>query len=160
LKALRLINLSAIPSPPIDSHPLLREYFAEQLRTYFFEAWRAGHRRLFEHLCRATGYQPTTLANLQPLYQAVVPGCLGELYGETRTKVYRDRILRGTRRDGFYSMAKLGAIGADLTAVTCFFAKPWTDLQPNLAPSSQVWLLNQAAVRLWALGRLNEAIEP
>ena len=35
----------------LDAHPLLREYFARQLRTQQPEAWRAAHRRLYEHLC-------------------------------------------------------------------------------------------------------------
>ena len=40
------------------------------------EAWRAAHRRLYEHLCATTkeGDQPT-LEDLQPLYQAVAHGC-------------------------------------------------------------------------------------
>jgi hypothetical protein len=160
LTVLRLIDVSASPVPPIDSHPLLREYFAEQLRTRFSEAWRTGHRRLFEYLCETTEHQPATLAGLQPLYQAVAHGCLAGLYEQARIHVYRNRILRGTKRDGFYSMRKLGAIGADLGAMACFFATPWTTLAPNLSPTAQAWLLNQAAVRLRALGRLTEAVEP
>ena len=75
-------------------------------------------------------------------------------------KVYRDRILRGTGNDGFYSTKKLGAIGADLGAVAAFFDEPWTRLSPNLSAPDQAWLLNEAAFRLRALGRLTEAVEP
>ena len=71
-----------------------------------------------------------------------------------------DRILRGTGPDGFYSTKKLGAIGADLGAVACFFTTPWTTLAPSLAPADQAWLLNEAAFNLRALGRLTEAAEP
>src|SRR4029077_5726289 len=73
---LRLIDVQFSPSPPIDSHPLLREYFAEQVRMHLSEAWQAGHRRLFEHLCETTEHRPATLPGLQPLYQAVAHGCL------------------------------------------------------------------------------------
>src|ERR1700709_992708 len=44
LTVLRLINVPTSPSPPIDSRPILREYFAEHLRTHFLKAWEAGHR--------------------------------------------------------------------------------------------------------------------
>jgi hypothetical protein len=39
----------------LDAHPLLREYFAwGELREQRPEAWRAAHRRLYEHLCATT----------------------------------------------------------------------------------------------------------
>ena len=45
----------------LDAHPLLREYFATQLRRQHPEAWRDAHRRLYEHLSATTkeGDQPT-----------------------------------------------------------------------------------------------------
>ncbi len=159
LSVLRLIDLAASPSPPVDSQPLLRECFAEQVRTRFPEAWQAGHRRLFEHLCETTERQPATLDGLQPLYQAVAHGCLAGVH-EQACDVYHDRILRGTETDGFYSWKKLGAIGANLGAVACFFTTPWAILAQNLAPSVQAWLLNEAANYLRSLGRLGEAVEP
>ena len=38
----------------LDAHPLLREYFARRVRRQQPEAWRAAHRRLYEHLCATT----------------------------------------------------------------------------------------------------------
>jgi hypothetical protein len=57
----------------IDAHPLVREYFARQLRDRRPEAFRAAHSRLFDHLCTATPYRPDTLDGLQPLYQCCYP---------------------------------------------------------------------------------------
>ena len=159
LRDLRLIALEP-DATAIDSHPLLREYFAERLREDVPDAWRAGHRRLYQHLCVATEHQPDTLPGLQPLYQAVAHGCRAGLHAEARRDVYRDRILRGTGPGGNYSTFKLGAIGADLGAVACFFDEPWRRLSPNLSPADKAWLLNEAAFRLRALGRLTEAVEP
>jgi len=145
----------------IDAHPLVREYFARQLREKRPEAFRAAHSRLFDHLCETTPERPDTLAGLQPLYQAVTHGCLAGRQPEARKNVYVDRILRGTGgADRFYSTDKLGAFGADLGAVAAFFEEPWRRLAPNLSAPGQAWLLNQAAVRLRALGRLTEAAEP
>src|SRR6185295_17856801 len=41
----------------LDAHPLVREYFARQLRETHPEAWRAAHGRLFEHLRDSTPHQ-------------------------------------------------------------------------------------------------------
>jgi hypothetical protein len=83
----------------LDAHPLVREYFSERLRTQRPEAWRAGHRRLFEHLGATTkeGDQPT-LDDLQPLYQAVAHGCLAGMQREAFFAVYFPRIRRDRRR--------------------------------------------------------------
>ena len=141
----------------IDCHPLVREYFAKQLREKNPDAWRAGHRRLYEHLKESTEDQPKTLDGLQPLYQAVAHGCQAGLHQEACVEVYRDRIQRGGE---FYSVNKLGAFGADLGAVACFFEQPWRRLAPGLNEADQAWLLNEAAFRLRALGRLTEALDP
>ncbi|BDI07879.1 hypothetical protein CATMQ487_48490 [Sphaerotilus microaerophilus] len=142
----------------LDAHPLLREYFARQLREQQPDAWRAAHGRLFEHLCARTneGDQPT-LEDLQPLYQAVAHGCLAGLQQRACEEVYYARIARKAEA---YAVKKLGAFGSDLGAVACFFDQPWQRVSPALTEADQAWLLNQAAFRLRALGRLTEALEP
>jgi tetratricopeptide (TPR) repeat protein len=145
---------------PADAHPLIREYFAKQLRDKHDAGHQAAHSRLFDYLCQSTEHQPATLDGLQPLYQAVVHGCWAGRQQEACVQVYRDRILRGTGPGGFYSRNKLGAIGANLGAVAAFFEAPWTRLSPNLSEPAQAWLLNEAAFYLRALGRLTEAVEP
>ena len=144
----------------VDTHPLVREYFAEQLRVRQPEALRQGHRRLYEHLKASVPYLPDGLAGLQPLYQAVVHGCKAGLHQEACAEVYQDRILRGTGHDGFYSTRKLGAFSVNLRAVACFFEEPWRRLAPALSLAFQYWLLSVAAFNLRALGRLTESFEP
>ena len=144
----------------LDAHPLVREYFAAQLRGQHADVYREGHRRLYDCLCGSVPYWPEGADGLQPLYQAVAHGCRAGLYEEARAKVYRDRILRGTGSDGFYSALKLGLIGSDLGAVACFFTVPWSRLAHELTENAQTWLLNEAACSLLALGRLIEALEP
>ena len=160
LKRLSEVDLLTVTPDAIDAHPLIREYFAKQLRDTQPAAFQAAHSRLFDHLCETTPYRPDTLDGLQPLYQAVVHGCLAGRQQEACDKVYVDRILRGTGSDGFYSTKKLGAIGADLAAVAAFFDEPWSRVSPNLSEADQAWLLNEAAFRLRALGRLTEALQP
>jgi hypothetical protein len=101
------------------------------------------------------------MEGLQPLYQAVSHGCRAGLYQDTCDQVYRDRILR---RGAYYSIRQLGAAAADLGAIVAFFADlretPWQRPVPDLAPAARSWLLSEAAYRLRALGRLDEARGP
>ena len=80
----------------LDAHPLLREYFARQLRTQHPEAWRAAHRRLYEHLCATTPDKPsphskTSNRSTKPWPTAARRGC-----SRRRVTRFTDaRILRG-----------------------------------------------------------------
>ncbi|AVP96070.1 hypothetical protein C7S18_02175 [Ahniella affigens] len=155
-------NLAQKPEPrnlPVDAHPLVREYFARQLSEDEPQSYQTAHAQLFKYLCQVAQYQPDTLESLQTLYQAVLHGCLASRHQEAR-EVYRDRILRGTGAGGFYTTRTLGAFGAELGAVTAFFDSPWKSPSPKLARSDQAWLINLAAFRLTALGRVAEALEP
>jgi tetratricopeptide (TPR) repeat protein len=158
LEKLRLVHIQQIESGKrfVDAHPLIREHYAQVMKDG--DAWREGHRRLYEHLCAITneGDQPT-LDDLQPLYQAVAHGCQAGLQQEVCDQVYYQRI---SRREESYSTKKLGAFGADLFAVGCFFEKAWSRVSPALSLGNQAWLLNQAAFRLRALGKLTEALDP
>src|SRR5207249_1302707 len=107
-----------------------------------------------------TAHRPDTLEGLQPLYQAVVHGCLAGRHQEACDEVYIDRINRGTESGGFYSTKQLGAVGADLAAVAAFFDEPWDRVSPNLTEAARAWLLSVAAFDLRALGRLAEALQP
>ena len=145
----------------LDAHPLLREYFAKHFREAHAAAWMAAHQRLYKHLTATTPDKGApTLDDLQPLYQAVAHGCRAGMQQEACVKVYIGRILRGTESNGFYSTYKLGAFGADLGAVACFFEEPWRRVAPDLTAPAQAWLLNEASRYLRALGRLTEAAEP
>ncbi len=156
LEEIQLLTVQADGS--LDAHPLLREYFGQRLREAQPETWRAAHRRLYEHLCATTPDKPdATLEDLQPLYQAVAHGCHAGLQQEACEKVYIERIGRG---DEAYAVKRLGAFGSDLGAVACFFETPWIRVSPALTQADQAWLLNEAAFRLGALGRLTEALDP
>jgi hypothetical protein len=121
----------------IDAHPLVRDYLAAALMERNLNAFREGHRRLFERLKTTAPYRPEGLEGLQPLYRAVAHGCLAGCWEEARAEVYRDRILRGTGPGGNCSTFKLGAIGADLGAIACLFEDPWTRPARALAEPAQ-----------------------
>jgi len=141
----------------IDAHPLVREYFAKQLSEQHPEAWKAAHQRLFEYLRDNTPAQlQPTLDELQPLYQGVAHGCKAGLYLEA-SEVFGRRIRQGAT---CYSCKRLGAYGADLGAIACFFQTPFSRFAQSFPDKMQAWLLNEAAFCLRPLGRLNEAVDP
>ena len=174
LKGINLLSEQA--DGALDAHPLLREYFARQLREQKPDAWRAAHRRLYEHLCATAPectkfdereammarlgmpiHEQPTLGDLDPLYQSVAHGCQAGLQQEVLYEVYWNRIQRGPEA---YSTKKLGSFGSDLGAIACFFAQPWNHLAAALGEEEQAWMLNEAAYTLRGLGRLTEALEP
>nr|VFK13275.1 MAG: hypothetical protein BECKLPF1236A_GA0070988_100855 [Candidatus Kentron sp. LPFa]VFK24283.1 MAG: hypothetical protein BECKLPF1236C_GA0070990_100126 [Candidatus Kentron sp. LPFa] len=158
-------------------HDLAREHFRRRFRRFGWsrgtethaetdEGRAANTRALHARLYRLHSaviqpvWRPEGMDGLHPLYEAVYHGARAGLHQETLVDIYRDRILRGTGSGGFYSIRKLGAIGADLAAVENFFVQPWREPSPNLSDADQAWLLNQAAMHLRALGRLTEALAP
>ena len=141
----------------LDAHPLVREHFGARLQAEREDAWKAGHERLYEHLkASQTIHRPDTLAEMAPLFQAVHHGCHASQRQEVLDDVYYDRIRKG----GDYLVQKLGAFGTDLGLVASFFDPPFTHTAADLTEPARSWLLNEAAFRLRALGRLGEAVAP
>jgi tetratricopeptide (TPR) repeat protein len=141
----------------LDAHPLVREHFGERLREEAPAAWQAGHARLYEHYRAAAPELPETLEAMMPLYTAIAHGCRTGRVEEACDEVYRRRIRRGRE---CFSLKKLGAYGAELTALSGFFDRPWSNPSVRLSLAARAWLLNEAGFALRALGRLPEAIEP
>ncbi len=157
-RAKLLADESRHDPPRLDSHPLVREHFDEQLESNRPESWRAGHERLFEHYQGVPKeHQPSTLEGLGPLYAAVAHGCAAGRHQEAFDEVYWARI---QREEGFYTLRKLGVSGSDLAAVSSFFEIPWSKVAGGLREDVNGFLLNQAGFCLRALGRLREAAEP
>jgi tetratricopeptide (TPR) repeat protein len=87
----------------------------------------------------------------------VAHGCQAGLQQEVCDRVFYTRISRAQEA---YAAKKLGAFASDLGAIACFFDSPWSRVSSAIREADQAWVLNEAAFRLRALGRLNEALEP
>jgi tetratricopeptide (TPR) repeat protein len=142
-----------------DTHPLIRQFFATQFKQQQPAAFQQAHRVLFEYFQTVPEkHQPDTLADLEPLYRAVLHGCLAGEYKKAREDVFRDRIRRNADA---YSIKKLGAYSQDLIALSAFFPRGWSAVQSSgLSEAAQAWLLAEAAFCLMSLGRLEEAVAP
>jgi tetratricopeptide (TPR) repeat protein len=137
----------------LDAHPLVREHFGEQFKREQPDAWREGHRRLYEHLKKKAKPLPETIEQMAPLYAAVVHGCLAGKNEEACAELLRDRIRR--RED--FSVKKLGSVGSEVTVLSACFDPPWERLVPGFSEPAQTWVMNAAGSALQALGRLPEA---
>jgi tetratricopeptide (TPR) repeat protein len=154
LRDVGLLAVGAEGDARLDAHPLVREYFGEQLRGEQPDAWREGHRRLYEHLRAKAKELPETLEEMAPLYAAVVHGCLAGKHQEALDEVHRKRIKRTVKH---FSTKKLGAFGSEVAVLSAFFEPPWERLAPGLSEADQAFVLNDAGFALRAVGRLPEA---
>ncbi|HEX4953518.1 MAG TPA: toll/interleukin-1 receptor domain-containing protein [Thermoanaerobaculia bacterium] len=157
LRQARLVSEPDGNSHSLDAHPLVREHFGARLKEAAPESWREGNLRLYEHYQQAAPDLPETLEQMLPLYAAVVHGCRGGRVVEAYAEVFKRRIRRWN--EGF-SWRKLGAFGAELTALAAFFNHPWDQPSQDLSAADQAWILNTAGFHLRALGRLGEAVGP
>ena len=151
----------------IDTHPMVREHFGEELRGHHPEAWREAHGRLCQHFNGLPEqYQPDTLEAMAPLVQAIYHGCEAGRYEEILAHIYMERILRNdylgksSRHDHFYLIERLGAHGIDLSIISNFFEDPFETPVAEIGEGYQAFILHQAGFDLTALGRLSEAVEP
>jgi hypothetical protein len=119
LRRARLISGEDRHNPGyLDAHPLVREYFGEQLRSQRTEAWREGNRRLYYHYRAVAPELPDSVRDMEPLFLAVICGCQACLFRDALHEVYLPRIERGSAS---FAAKVLGAGGALLSVLAHFF---------------------------------------
>jgi tetratricopeptide (TPR) repeat protein len=141
----------------LDCHPLIREYFGENLKENNPEGWKEAHSRLYEYYKDQAKEYPDTIQEMMPLYAAVAHGCQAGRYHVAFEDVYRQRI---QRRNQYFDVKKLGAFGADLAALAGFFDSLWDKPVAGLTESNNSLVLGNTGTFLHTLGRLAEAAQP
>jgi predicted ATPase len=136
----------------LDTHPLVREYFGDQLRTQRTEAWEECNKRLYDYYRRLAPELPGSFREMEPLFLAVICGCNACLFREALHEVYIPRIQRG---DVSFASNVLGARGALLSALAPFFEEGrWGSLAEesvagqSLTAEDQLFVLTQAGLYL------------
>ena len=102
----------------LDTHPLVREYFGEQLRSQQTDAWKECNRRLYHYYRTLAPQLPDSFREMEPLFLAVICGCNAGLFREALHEVYIPRIQRG---NASFAANVLGARGALLSVLVHFF---------------------------------------
>ena len=138
----------------LDAHPLVREYFGEQLRSQRTEAWKECNRRLYDYYQTLAPPLPDNLREMEPLFLAVICGCNAGLFRAALHEVYIPRIQRG---EASFAANVLGARGALLSVLVHFFEHGrWgspvgTGVEgQSLTAEDQLFILMQAALYLTA----------
>ncbi|MCK4763291.1 MAG: TIR domain-containing protein [Candidatus Aminicenantes bacterium] len=162
LDNLRRAHLLAKENPispgSLDCHPLVREYFGEQLAQEQPEGFKAAHQRLYNYYKDLPEKDlPDTIQEMEPLFAAISHGCAAGLHREALDDVYWKRVCR---ENEYFIFNQLGAFGSFLSALSHFFDTPWTTPAAGLKKEDQALLLSWAAFGLRAVGRLAEAAEP
>ena len=104
----------------LDTHPLVREYFGEQLRNQRTDAWKECNRRLYDRYRKLAPQLPDSLREMEPLFLAVICGCNAGLFRAALHEVYVPRIQRGNAN---FTANVLGARGALLSVLVHFFER-------------------------------------
>ena len=158
LARLRRARLLAAEDPynprHLDAHPLVREYFGEQLRNRRTETWKECNRRLYNYYRTLAPQLPDSFGEMEPLFLAVICGCRAGLFREALHEVYIPRIQRG---DTSFAADVLGARGALLSVLAHFFeGGRWgsplqIDIEgQSLTAEDQLFILLQAGQYLTA----------
>src|SRR5438132_8407166 len=133
-------------------HPLVREYFGDQLRSQRTDAWKECNRRLYIHYREITPQLPDSIREMEPLFSAVICGCNAGLFREALHEVYIPRIQRG---NDHFAANVLGARGPLLSVLVHFFEHGrWGSLVEmavegqSLTAEDQLFILMQAAAYL------------
>ncbi len=155
-KARLLLNEDAGNPGMLDCHPIIREFFGEDLRINHPLAWKEGHRRLYLYYSNLAKPEPLTIEEMTPLLAAISHGCKAGQHDEVFHAVYRKRV----NRDKLFLRDKLGAVGSDLASLSQFFEIPWRRPEPSLPESDQAFILSESGLLLGLTGRFGEAEQP
>jgi hypothetical protein len=138
----------------LDTHPLVREYFGEQLRSQRTEAWKECNRRLYNHYRTLAPETPDSFREMEPLFLAVICGSNAGLFREALHEVYIPRIQRG---NASFAAKVLGARGTLLSVLIHFFeGGRWGSTAEigaegqSLTTEDQLFILMQAGTYLTA----------
>ena len=136
----------------LDAHPLVREYFGEQLRSQRTQAWKECNRRLYRYYQTLAPQLPNSFREMEPLFLAAIYGCNAGLYRETLHEIYILRIQRG---DASFAANVLGVRGALLSVLVHFFENLRWDSpletgqeEQSLTADDHVFILAEAAINL------------
>ena len=158
LGRLRRARLLAAEDPhdpgQLDAHPLVREYFGQQLESRQTEAWKECNRRLYEYYRRLAPELPDNFREMEPLFLAVMCASNVGLLHDALHKVYLPRIQRGNKS---FAANVLGVRGALLSALAPFFQQGhWGSLRQtgvegqSLGGEDQLYILTQVGLYLTA----------
>jgi predicted ATPase len=136
----------------LDTHPLIREHFGEQLQSERAQAWKECNRRLYHYYRTLAPQLPDSFREMEPLFLSVICGCNAGLFRDALHEVYIRRIQRG---NSCFAANVLRARGALLSVLVHFFENLRWDSpletgqeEQSLTADDHVFILGEAAINL------------
>jgi hypothetical protein len=162
LRRARLLAGEDLHNPGhLDTHPLVREFFGEQLRSQRTEAWKECNKRLYNYYRALAPPLPDSVREMEPLFLTVICGCNAGLLWKALHEVYIPRIQRG---NAYFAANVLGARGALLSVLVHFFEHGrWGSLVEtavegqSLTPEDQLFILIESGLYLTATRGLGDS---
>lgn len=126
----------------LDAHPLVREYFGQQLQSHYPDAWHQGNDMLYRYYSSTALPLPDTIEQMEPLYQAIIYACKAGRYREALHDLYLPRVMRGNEH---YAAERLGALTALLSVLNYFFqGRDWDKPVDSLGHADRLIVLLEA----------------
>lgn len=147
----------------IEMHPLVRAYFADDLKSNHPVAWKKGHYAVYEIYRDFTARAQKKLGHLTDrslthAMRGIYHAALIEHYAEAYQLYYETRH-DDRHKNKFEQPLVISSYGIDKEALSMFYIKPWTELVNDLGEVEQAWLLQQTSQTLIALGDMRSAYE-
>ena len=138
----------------LDCHPLVKEYVCQQIQSLEENLWLEGHKVIFSYLSDSFCESPTSMAQYEPFFRAVLHATMADLYEEA-FYIYFEKI-----RKRQFSMFAEGSHHADSSCLSVFFERDWDRPVQCLPEDAQIFLLMSAATNSIYLGNIERAIDP
>lgn len=158
LKELNLITIKEHEKDiEVDCHPIIREYFQNDIKKNQHDHWKKAHELLFDFYTNRPNKEfPDTFEELEPLFLSIYHGCQAKMYKEA-FNVYWERI---KRKHQHYSTANLGLFGLDLSMLSNFFEEKWSTPIDELHGTIKAYVFYWSGFSLTAIGFLKDSIAP
>jgi tetratricopeptide (TPR) repeat protein len=138
-----------------DTHPLIREYFDEELRRVNVESWRKGHLVLYDHYSVAVKGFPRSDDDTLALCLAVIHGCEAGEQQHAFEQILWERVLQGYT---YFLQYKAGIGDIFPNLLRLFFSVPWERAVSGVDPAWWGKILTCAGLALRGAGRYPEAL--
>lgn len=130
----------------LDSHPLVRQFFANEFARGYPVSYKDAHAVLAKHFEEQVSPEPDTLKECDVLIRAIVHSCLAGQYRHAFSDMYSRRLMRG---DEQFLARKLGAFSSLLLVLSHFVHNGnWDQPVDDLLAEQKVLVLLHSA---WAL---------
>lgn len=142
----------------LDIHPMIREYYNNQLKQEFSDSYVQGNRYLSDYYIMKAEEQYNEHEKINYYFRAMIHGCKAGEY----LKMYKEIYLPCIKHYEISHDARryYGGYGTNLDAISNFFKEKWDELYVNENDEMKADLFAEAAFALMCMGENERAIEP